>query len=54
MIEESTKRLTLRVSEDFHREVRVECAKRGIPIAEIIRQLLRMWLEGQIELPDDH
>ena len=47
-----TRRITVKTTEDFHRAVRVRAAELGKPISDIVRQLLVLWLEGKIELPE--
>jgi len=45
------RRIMVRASEDLHKAVRVKAAEQGRPVSEIVRELLRMWVEGEIELP---
>ena len=45
------RRITVKTTEGFHKRVRVKAAELGRPISEIVRGLLEMWLEGQIEWP---
>lgn len=47
-----TKRFTVKTTESFHKAVRVRAAELGQPISDIVRDLLKMWLEGKIQLPD--
>jgi hypothetical protein len=37
---EATKRLTLDVSADLHRRIKVQCAVQGVNIADALRELL--------------
>ena len=46
------RRITVKVTEALHRTVRVRAAELGRPISEIVRELLKAWLVGDIELPD--
>ena len=46
-------KMMVRVSEDLHRAVRVKAADLGRPISEIVRGLLRKWVEGEIETPSE-
>jgi plasmid stability protein len=43
--------LTVRMSEDLHRAVRVKAAELGRPLSEIVRGLLRKWIQDEIETP---
>ena len=45
--------MMVRVSEDLHRAVRVKSAELGRPVSEIVRGLLRQWVEGKIETPTE-
>lgn len=47
-----TRRITLKTDEHFHRQVRVKAAEDGIPVAEVVRRLLALWLTGVIILTD--
>lgn len=44
--------LTVRMSEELHRGVRVKAAELGRPVSEIVRGLLRKWVEGEVETPE--
>ena len=44
-------KLTVRISEDEYRPVRVKAAELGRPVSEIVRGLLRLWVEGKIVVP---
>ena len=48
---EHERRITVKTTEAFHRAVRVRAAELGRPISEIVRELLRLWLAGEVELP---
>ena len=50
---EEQRRIMVRVSEDLHRAVRVKAAELGRPVSEVVRGLLRQWVEGKIETPGD-
>lgn len=45
-------KLTVRISEDDYKPVRVKAAELGRPISEVVRALLDMWVQGKIELPE--
>jgi predicted DNA binding CopG/RHH family protein len=45
------RKLTVRISEEEYRPVRVKAAELGQPISEIVRELLAGWVSGKIELP---
>lgn len=47
-----TRRITLKTDETFHRQVRVKAAEDGIPVAEVVRRLLALWLTGAIVLAE--
>ena len=47
-----TRRITLKTDEAFHRQVRVRAAEDGIPVAEVVRKLLAMWLAGAVVLDE--
>ena len=44
-------KLTVRISETEYRAVRVKAAELGRPVSEIVRGLLALWVQGEIELP---
>ena len=44
-------KLTVRISEEKYRPVRVKAAELGRPVSEIVRELLTGWASGEIELP---
>ncbi len=44
------RKLLIRMSEAQHKALRVKAAELGRPMAEIVRCLLDLWLEGKIEL----
>jgi predicted DNA binding CopG/RHH family protein len=50
---EQDKVIMARVPKSLHRDVRVRAAELGIPVSEIIRRLLRLWLSGKINLPEN-
>ena len=41
----------VRLPDDMHKALRVRAAELGIPMSEIVRELLEAWLEGRVELP---
>ena len=43
--------LMVRMPEALHKAVRVKTADMGVPISEIVRDLLSGWVAGKIELP---
>ena len=45
------RKLMVRMTEDLHKAVRVKAAELGRPVSEVVRQLLRLWLAGEVELP---
>jgi plasmid stability protein len=47
------RKMMVRVSEDLHRAVRVKAAELGRPVSEVVRGLLRRWVEGEIETPSE-
>ena len=44
-------KLTVRISEEEYRPVRVKAAELGRPVSEIVRELLSGWVSDEIELP---
>ena len=44
-------KLTVRISEEEYRPVRVKAAELGRPVSEIVRTLLKMWVRGEVEVP---
>ena len=46
------RRIMVRAPESLHKAVRVKAAELGRPVSEIVRELLAMWVEGKIELPE--
>ena len=49
-MDKSEKRITVNVSENLHKAVRVKSAEQGRPISEIVRMLLEKWTNGEIEV----
>ena len=47
------RKMLVRVSEELHRAVRVKAADLGRPVSEIVRGLLRQWVEGKLETPSE-
>lgn len=43
--------LVVKLPDDLHRALRIRAAELGIPVSEIVRALLRAWLDGRLELP---
>ena len=43
--------LVVKLSDDMHRAFRVRSAELGIPMSEIVRDLIQAWLEGRVILP---
>ena len=41
------KRLTVDVSDDFHRRVKVKATQEGKTISDVLRELLQRWLEEE-------
>lgn len=48
---DESKRITVKVSRQFHRQVRIRAAEHDVAISDIVRALLSLWLQGVIELP---
>jgi len=44
---EKVKRITVDVSKAFHHKVKVKAAKEGKTISEVVRELLKRWLEEE-------
>ena len=47
------KRITVDVSEDFHHKVKVKATKEGKTISEVVRELLKRWLEEKERPPSE-
>lgn len=47
VVTEKMKRLTIDITEDLHRNVKRECATQGINIADVVRELLKKWIQKQ-------
>ena len=45
------RRITGKTTEKFHKSVRVKAAELGLPVSEIVRGLLALWVEGKIDFP---
>lgn len=45
-------RLTLSMPEELKKQARVKAIMIDSNLSEVVRTLLRMWLAGEIELPD--
>lgn len=43
------KRITVSVDDDLHKQAKIEAAKQGKTISEIIRDLLSTWLKREAE-----
>ncbi len=43
---------TIRMPKNLHRRCRAKAALLGVPLAEVIRALLKAWERGEIELPE--
>lgn len=39
------KKFSINVDEEFHREVKIEATRQDTTIAEVVKQLLKKWLE---------
>ena len=48
---ELERRITVKATEALHKAVRVKAAELGIPVSEIVRDLLEGWVAGEVELP---
>jgi plasmid stability protein len=47
------RKMMVRVSEDLHRAVRVKAAELDRPVSEIVRGLLRRWVQGEVGTPSE-
>jgi plasmid stability protein len=45
------RKMMVRMTEDLHKAVRVKAAELGRSISEIVRELLKAWVAGEIETP---
>jgi len=39
------KRISVEVEEEFHQQVKVKAAEQGVAIADVVRSLLKKWLQ---------
>lgn len=46
------RKLLIRMSEEQHRAFRVRAAELGVPMSEIVRALVDLWLRGEVHLPE--
>ena len=44
------KRLVIPVTDDLHRKVKVAAAQAGLSITDLVRRLLELWLQGEVEV----
>lgn len=44
------KLMSVRVKEDFHREIKIKLAQEDRKFSEVARKLFQKWLDGDIEL----
>lgn len=45
------KMLMVRLPDEMHKRLRVRAAELGVPMSEIVRELIDVWLDEQISLP---
>jgi hypothetical protein len=45
-------RFSFRIDRDFHKDLKRKALEEDVNLAELIRALLRMWLEGEIPTPE--
>jgi hypothetical protein len=45
-------RFGFRLDKSFHKELRRKALEEDVSLAEVARSLLRLWLEGKIEVPN--
>ena len=46
-------RATLTMPRELVREARAEAIRRGTSMSAVVRQLLRLWLAGELDLPGE-
>lgn len=52
MSDKPDKHLQVKVPEEIHRQARIEAAKTGKSMQEVLDKLVRLWLDGKIRLED--
>ncbi len=45
------RRYTVKLDKDFHKSLRHKALDEEISLAEAVRGLLRLWLEGKVKIP---
>jgi hypothetical protein len=45
------KRLTVVLSDDEHKQIKVAAAAAGLSMGDVLRRLLALWLAGKVKLP---
>jgi hypothetical protein len=49
---ERVPRVTVETTETLHRAVKVKAAESGCSVSDVVRELLTLWVEDKVELPD--
>jgi predicted DNA binding CopG/RHH family protein len=49
---EQEKRITVKVSEELHRRVKIKAAMVGKSVSDILREYLESWVEEPLSEPD--
>jgi predicted HicB family RNase H-like nuclease len=44
-------KMTIRIPRELHKAAKVKAAESDVTLSEVVREFLRMWMAGQIELP---
>jgi hypothetical protein len=50
---ENTVRYSIDFDKDLYREFKIEAAKRDIYMADVLRCLIRMWIDGEITTDEE-
>lgn len=50
---QSDHKLTVRITEDEYRPVRVKAAALGVTVSSVVRALLARWANGEIEVAEE-
>ena len=48
---DSTHQTAIRIPKELHRAARMKAIESDVTLSEAIRELLRLWVAGEIELP---
>lgn len=44
---------TIRIPKELHKKARLKALESDVTFSEAVRELLALWVEGEIQLPED-